>query len=296
MNILITGATGFLGSHILKGLIKNTSYNIIVVKRTFSDVWRIKDLINNNRIKFYDIDKCDLENVFQENNINLIIHCATSYGRTDNSSYSVLETNLMLPVKLLDLSVKYGVQGFINTDSYFNKDNMSYSYLLNYALSKKSLLLWLKHFSKKIKTVNMVLEHIFGEDDRDDKFVTKMLNLIALKKVPSVDLTSGEQKRDFIYVDDVVKAYLKVINFMNEHSFRYRTFDVGTGSTLSIRDFVSAVKLISDSPTKLNFGALPYREDEIMCSCADIVDLVDIGWAPEYNLNTALMKIIGENK
>ena len=259
MNILVTGATGFLGSHLLKGFLNNTNHNIIVLKRSFSDVSRISNILNNVRVKFYDIDKFPLEKVFEETKIDAIVHCATNYGRNENSCYSVLETNLMFPIRLLDLSVQHGVKIFINTDSYFNKENMSYSYLLNYALSKKSLLLWLKYFSKKIKVVNMVLEHVYGEDDRADKFVYQMIDKIAVKKVPSIDLTYGDQKRDFIYVDDVVDNYIKILDYAQKHSFRFRSFDIGTGNAVSIKDFVTEIKKISGSDTVLNFGAIQYR-------------------------------------
>ena len=292
MKILLTGATGFLGSHILKGIINKTENTVIVLKRSFSNVSRINSLVNNSRVSFYDIDKYSLEEVFKDNDIDVIIHCATNYGRTDNSSYEVLETNLMLPVKLLDLAVKFGVKTFINTDSYFNKDNMSYSYLLNYSLSKKSLLLWLKYFSHRLKIVNMVLEHIYGEDDNKSKFVYQMLDNIVVKQVKSIDLTYGDQKRDFIYVDDVVDAYIKILDYSQNHAFRFKSFDIGTGQAVSIKDFVQSIKLISESPTILNFGALPYREDEIMCSKADIIDLSDIGWYPKYSYKEALMKIV----
>ena len=81
----------------------------------------------------------------------------------------------MYPINLLEMAVKNNVGVFINTDSYFNKENLSYNYLLNYSLSKKSLNLWLKHFSKKIKIINMVLEHIYGEYDNDNKFIEKII-------------------------------------------------------------------------------------------------------------------------
>lgn len=293
MNILVTGATGFLGSHLLKGFLNNTNHNIIVLKRSFSDVSRISNILNNVRVKFYDIDKFPLEKVFEETKIDAIVHCATNYGRNENSCYSVLETNLMFPIRLLDLSVQHGVKIFINTDSYFNKENMSYSYLLNYALSKKSLLLWLKYFSKKIKVVNMVLEHVYGEDDRADKFVYQMIDKIAVKKVPSIDLTYGDQKRDFIYVDDVVDNYIKILDYAEKHSFRFRSFDIGTGNAVSIKDFVTEIKKISGSDTVLNFGAIPYREDEIMCSCADVTELQDVGGGAERAYSKGLAKIIG---
>ena len=273
--ILLTGATGFLGSHMLKTILKSTDYNVVVLKRSFSDTWRIKEEITSERVKVYDIDKIGIENIDTQS-IYAVIHCATEYGRKENSCLQVLETNLIFPIKLLELAVKNGIELFINTDSYFNKENLSYSYLLNYSLSKKSLNLWLKHFSKKIKVINMVLEHIYGEYDNSNKFIESMIQKIAIEKVSAVDLTPGEQKRDFIYVEDVCNAYIKAIHFAQNNNFRYRQFDIGTGEKTSIKSIVTTIKEISASPTVLNFGAVPYREDEIMCSVADVAELTTL--------------------
>jgi len=242
--ILLTGATGFLGSHLLSMLLDRTFDNILIVKRSFSNLWRIKDLMINPRVSFIDIDNNNLDDIDWKD-IDTIIHCATEYGRTNNSCYHVLETNLMFPINLIECAIKNNVKTFINTDSYFNKENMSYSNLLNYSLSKKSLNLWLKHFSKKIKIVNMVLEHIYGENDNLAKFVERMIQDIAITPKPFIDLTYGEQKRDFIYVKDVCETYLAALEYSREHNFRYRQFDIGTGNPVSIKQFVETIKLIS---------------------------------------------------
>lgn len=273
-------------------MLVSENFNVIILKRSFSDIYRISELLNTNKVKSYDIDIVNIEEVFQKHKIDIIIHCATNYGRTSYSCHKVLETNLIFPVMLLDYAVKYNVLGFINTDSYFNKDDNLYSYLLNYSLSKKNLIQWLKYFSKKIKIVNMMLEHVYGEDDNKEKFVFQMIDNISVKQIKSIDLTYGEQKRDFIYVDDVADAYLKIINYIKQHSFKYKSFEVGTGQAVKIKDFVYEIKKISNSPTILNFGAIPYREDEMMYSCAEVEELNDIGWFPKYSYKQALKKIL----
>lgn len=274
--ILLTGATGFLGSHVLSMLLNRTSDDILILKRSFSDLWRIKELMSNPRVSYIDIDNNNLADIDWQN-IDTIIHCATEYGRSSNSCYKVLETNLMFPINLIECAIKNNVKTFINTDSYFNKENMSYSNLLNYSLSKKSLNMWLKYFSKNIKIINMVLEHIYGENDNSDKFVERMIQDIAIDPKPFVDLTYGEQKRDFIYVNDVCETYIAALKYSRENNFRFRQFDIGTGKPVSIKQFVETIKLMAtggggDLPV-LNFGKLQYREDEMMCSYADTVEL-----------------------
>ena len=219
--ILLTGATGFLGSHLLKKLLSGIGYKIILLKRSFSNVSRIENELKNDNVKSYDIDEIELEKIFEQEKITIIIHCATEYGRQGVNVGDIWNTNLILPVKLLELALKFNVQGFINTDSYYNKgERLFYPYLLNYSLSKKSLNLWLDYFSDKIKIINMVLEHVYGEDDSPNKFVNEMINKIAIEKVKFVNLTEGDQIRDFIYVEDVAETYLKAIEYLQNKNFQ----------------------------------------------------------------------------
>ncbi len=274
--ILLTGASGFLGSHMLKNLLKRTDNNIVILKRSFSKTYRIESELLSSRVFSYDIDKISLEDVPWKN-IFAVIHCATEYGRYAVPSSKILESNLIFPVNIAEFAIKNGVSTFINTDSYFNKDGLSYQYLLDYSLSKKSLNLWLQYFSQKIKVINMVLEHIYGEDDNSDKFVERMVQDIAMNPKPEINLSGGEQKRDFVYVEDVCNAYIGALNYSQKNNFRYKSFQIGTGNSVSLKDFVSFIKQISNNnETKLNFGALPYRADEIMFSVADTCELCNI--------------------
>ena len=67
---------------------------------------------------------------------------------------------------------------------------------------------------------------------------------------------------------------------------------MGIGKTVSIRSFVEKVHFLTGSTTILRFGAIPYREDEIMESCADISKLKALGWKPKHDLATGLKKMI----
>lgn len=274
--ILLTGASGFLGSHLLKSLLNKTNHDIIVLKRSFSKTNRIDTQLSLSRVIPYDIDKVSLESI-PWNNVSAVIHCATEYGRNGAVSSKILQSNLIFPVNIAELAIKNGVQCFINTDSYFNKEGQSYQYLLDYSLSKKSLNLWLQYFSQKIKVINMVLEHIYGEDDNPDKFVEKMIQDIAINPKDEIDLSGGEQKRDFVYVKDVCDSYIGALNWSKNNNFRYKTLQIGTGKAVSLKDFVSCIKKTANNNiTRLKFGALPYRVDEIMLSKADTCELSNV--------------------
>jgi len=291
--ILLTGATGFLGSRILAALLK-TEYEVVIVKRSFSDTSKIAENLEHDRLHIFDIDRDDPRKIFEMYKIKTIIHAATEYGRGATPVFKILEANLILPIRLAELGIDYGVKCFINTDSFFNKGNSSYSNLLNYSLSKKSLLVWLNQLSKKLKIINVVLEHIYGPGDDSLKFVENVIQKIAIEKVGKISLTHGHQKRDFIYVDDVVEAYLKLVDYANNHDFSFKTFEVGTGESFQIRDFVENVKNISGSQTELCFGDIEYRSDEIMDSKADISQLSELSWMPTTSLKSGIEKILQE--
>jgi CDP-paratose synthetase len=290
--ILLTGATGFLGSSILRKLVA-LDYSVIIIKRSNSNIIRIKDIIDLKQIKICNVDNEDLELIFGENKINCIIHSATEYGRGDTENATVFESNLIFPMKLMDLAIKYRVSCFINTDSYFNKSRISYSGLFNYSLSKKTFLVWLKTFSKQIKILNITLEHLYGPYDSNTKFMEYVIQEIGVKKVSQIDLTQGLQRRDFVFIDDVVDAYLLLVEHGLTENFTYQNFEIGTGVSTEISKVVLLIKEISKSGTILSLGKLPYRSGEIMDSKANASKIRTLGWFPKYDLEQGITKILG---
>ncbi|MBT8558154.1 NAD-dependent epimerase/dehydratase family protein [Polynucleobacter paneuropaeus] len=291
MEIILTGATGFLGSHLLKRLLDD-GHKVSIIKRSFSSIDKIRSVLNNDNLSVYDIDSCALEYIFQQKKIDIIIHAATEYGRNDESIHKILEANVILPVKLIEMGIKYNVKSFLNTDSYFNKENYRYSNLLNYSLSKRSLLTWLKQLSSNIQIMNVSLEHIYGPNDSDSKFVEMLFKKIAIEKVDRVSLTHGHQKRDFIFVDDVVQAYIALIKYSNEHNFSYRNFEIGTGECIEVRELAVKIKRLSNSSTILGFGDIPYRSDEIMQSKADLKQMTELNWWSSTSLDDGVQNIL----
>jgi len=289
--ILVTGATGFLGSRLLAALL-SAGHQVVIIKRSFSKTARICNLLDHHGLVVIDIDKTEPEVIFKNHGIDTIIHTATQYGRSGTPLYAILEANLILPLRLAELGILHGVQCFINTDSYFNKGSASYSHLLDYALSKKSLLTWLDKLSGRIKTINVVLEHIYGPYDDGSKFVESLIRRVAIDRSPHVALTHGHQRRDFIYLDDVVAAYLHLVEYGRMHKFKFKSFDLGSGYSVPVRDFALLVKTLSGSGTELGFGDIPYRADEIMDSHAQIAELQELGWNPTTSLEHGIGSIL----
>jgi len=283
--ILLTGATGFLGSHILKNLLDN-NFNVIILKRSFSNTWRINDILDKTIA--YNIDKIDIEKTFKENKIDIVIHTATKYGRKNESFLEILDSNLFFPLKLLDLSLRYNVKTFLNTDT------TAYNHFINYySLTKMQFVEWLKLLDNKIRIFNLKLEYIYGEADDTSKFLP-MLIINLLKGVNTIDLTPGNQERDFIYVEDVVNAYIDIILEKDNFSNGFYEYSIGSGESIKIKDLVLLIKKMTNNEvTQLNFGALQYRSNEIMYSKANIKKIRDeVGWTPKFSLEEGLKRTI----
>jgi nucleoside-diphosphate-sugar epimerase len=280
--VLLTGVTGFLGSRLAISLIGN-GCEVIALKRKYSSLDRIESILS--KIHLFDIEDIDYSMIFKlHDKIDIVIHTATCYGRNNETPMEIFETNTGFPLKLLDAANIANVAKFINTDTKLDK------YLNLYSLSKNHLLEWGRFYSmkRKIEFINMRLEHFYGPNDDDSKFTSYVINNCLLNS-SSLELTMGQQKRDFIFIDDVVSAYLTVINRRNQIGDNwFSEFEVGSGKPITIRKFVEMVYRMTGSKIVLEFGAIPYRVDEVMYSRANIKALTDLGWKCKFNLTQGL--------
>jgi CDP-paratose synthetase len=282
MNIFITGGTGYLGGQ-LSAALSAEGHNLHFLVRESSRLSKIKDMSVDGGIHYDNIDKFD--DVLKDNGIEVVIHCATHYGRNDTDPLNTLKSNLLMPIRLLDAAASANVKCFINTGTMLDK-RVSF-----YSLSKSHFDDWMLHYSDRIKCINILLEHFYGPNDDPTKFVSFVINNLK-QNHEKIDLTKGEQERDFVYIDDVVNAFLIVIKSVDSFN-GMTTLELGSGVPIKIRDFVILAKnLAKNEVTKLNFGAIPYRENEVMQSRADITKLRALGWVNKTDLVTGLKKTI----
>jgi len=285
LNILVTGATGFIGSQLVKRLVLQDRYNVTILKRSTSNVWRIKNILS--KVKSYDIDKVNLKTFIEKETVDLIIHLATNYGRRGEPVESIIESNITFPSILIDIALKNGLKGLINTDTSVID---TYSF---YASTKKAFLHLVNYFHKErdLKVINLQLEYVYGPQDDDSKFIPYLIRGILNDR--SVDASPGMQKRDFIFVDDVVDAYIKSIGLIEGMDKDFVTLGIGSGESISLKDFAGIIEDLTSKDSTINWGALPYRKNEIFETKADIEKTKEVlRWYPRHSIKEGLRKTI----
>jgi len=277
--ILITGINGFLGSHLAKALLKD--YNIIGLEYSLENLFRIADY----NFKVYSAKDGIPDALFTEQTIDIVLHTATFYGKNNEDYIQMFNTNLLSPFNLLDKAIKHGCQLFVNTDTVLDR------FVSTYALTKRQFQEWLYLRKNEIKVINMQLEHFYGPGTSPTNFLSYMID--RLKNDESqIDLTLGGQQRDFIYIDDVVNAYLTVIARQYQLANPYSSFQVCTNQLISIKELMNTLKELTNSSSVLNFGAVSYRENELMHSETDNTALIELGWKPQYTIQEGLQQTL----
>lgn len=287
MKILLTGATGFVGRKLLN-LLVNNGCTVLIIARMKTNLSEIGNIIKDLDVEYVEND--NIEAIFKRHkDIELIIHAATDYGLKKSSNFRVYRANVELPINLLELAIKNNIKKFINLDTFFNSKSVSYGYLKSYILSKRQFQEWGELISneEEISFINLRLYHVYGEGDGLHKFVPTIIRRCQAGE--DIDLTAGVQKRDFIHVDDVVEAIALIAKASLNSGYHH--FDIGSGESMSIREFVELVNRFCGNKAKLNFGALNVRAGEWSDIKADLSSLHKLGWNRRINIENGLKKM-----
>lgn len=287
--IIITGASGFIGKHLLERLLAN-NYDILALKRPES----VTNVASRNVI-WTSLDEIQ-DHAFIEDGIEAVIHLATDYGRSERGGIiAQYDCNVLLPLRLMEIAKSKKIPLFISADTFFGKFERNYSYMKSYILSKRHFKELATEFLKDSDTgfANLRLEHVYGDGDGEKKFIPFIVGALS-SSTESVKCTSAMQRRDFIYVEDVVNAFIHVLNY--HPSNKNIEYEVGTGQSHTLKEMIEEIKLQIKSNTPIQYGAIMMRDDEIMESRADLTNLNKLGWHPVYSLKAGVKKMLSKEK
>lgn len=287
MTILVTGGSGFLGSKLALDL-SSMGQKVSLLLRPTSQLDRI-----GARASEFIIGRAASDGEIQYFvagvSPDVVVHTACSYGRKGESLLELHDANYRFGLLVLQAAqaLKKPVT-FINTGTILAPHINHYA-LTKHHFSQAGQLLATAHGSD-LRFINVLLQHMYGPGDDVTKFTTHVIRACR-SNIVDLDLTAGTQTRDFIYIDDVVSAYVSILQ-KAETFGPSADIEVGSGVALPVREFVETAHRLTGSSTRLNFGALPFRPHEAMHCQADISQMTELGWAPEFDLEAGIQKIL----
>ncbi len=285
MEIIITGATGFLGSHLTKQLVRQ-GHHVWIVVRTISSLERLGEYAQKVQVLMVEPQQAQPLLPTALTGCDLLIHLATHYGSNQKSVVQLNQINVEFSLRLLEEAVEQGITYFLYADTSLEP------FTSGYALTKRHFANWGQYYAlqDKINFIDVKLEYMLGPNDVGHKITSQIIQA-CVKQVASINLSAGEQRRDFIFIEDVLSAFVCILDKLRTFS-GFEVVPLGSGSSMTIRQFAELTKAITHARTQLNFGAVAYRAAETMHSQADLGLLNSLGWCPHYSVEEAIRAIV----
>ncbi|CFQ32118.1 NAD-dependent epimerase/dehydratase family protein [Yersinia bercovieri] len=280
MKILITGVSGYLGSQLANALMQE--HEITGTIRSGSECNRISHI---DKIKFINVTDNNWVNEVVSLSPDVVINTAALYGRKGEPPSVLVNANIQFPLRILEALAATEKCIFLHCGTSLPA-NVS-----QYALTKNQFSTLAKEYCNNFsgKFVDLKLEHFYGPFDDPTKFTTHVIN--SCKNNSDLKLTAGLQRRDFIYINDLINAF-KILISKSENLISGESISIGSGYAITIREFVETVAKITSYQGNLQFGAIPTRENELMYSCASLERVQELGWLCQYPLNSAIKDIL----
>lgn len=279
--ILITGGSGFVGSHLARYFL-SMGYEVhLLLRQSSSFRYFSEDLAHAVRWDILDVN--DITRAVCESNCSTIFHCAANTEIEEDllSVDRLLEDNFSFGVHLLHAATKSVCKYFINTGTYwqFNSSGFSQPNTL-YAALKQSFQAILSYYCNQYKlfATNLILHNVYGDEDKRKKILDLFLSAAQSEQI--LNLSPGKQILSFVYITDVLKAYeLAWLLLKQSESNEVRTYHVYHEKY----NLIELAQLFEDIGMKINcnWSSLPYQKNQIMIPyCGSTVPQ----WEPKEKL------------
>ncbi len=286
MNILLTGVTGFIGTHLCRALVGGGSHRVHALLRPDSD----RSLLPAAVQVIVADDGLDLCGCMEALAIDGVVHLASCFiaehGAGDIDR--LIDANLRFGTELIDAAARANVRWFINTASFWQHfDNRDGNPGNLYAATKEAFECILGYYRARypIRIVSLELVDTYGPDDRRRKLVGILLE--AMQNGAELQLSPGEQRLCFVHVDDVVAAYeIAIARLGDERMEMLEKYAVFSDERLTLRQFVTLVAQVFDREIKAVWGGRPYRSCEYM-EPRPLHPILP-GWKPRLTLEQGL--------
>ncbi|HYZ91754.1 MAG TPA: GDP-mannose 4,6-dehydratase [Actinomycetota bacterium] len=300
--VLVTGASGFIGSHLTRRLVVEGA-DVHALTPAVSSVYpgRLLDLRDKITLHEANItDRSAMDDLAKTVRPNVVFHLAayTHVGKSWQRVDECVQTNVQGTVSLLKALEPVGYERFINTGTseiYGDievpfREDAQVNPCSPYSVSKYAAERFCRMFHQGHGWPIVLVRpfNAYGPAQSPDRIVPETI-VRALRK-QEMKTTSGRQTREFNYVEDLADGFVKLAT---TPGIEGELFNLGCGSDVAIRDVVTMILELMGNPIEAQIGALPDRPTEIWRMYSDNTRARErLGWEPKHTLREGLEKTI----
>lgn len=287
MRILITGVTGFVGSHLATYLSGKGHLIYGLIRKPIQD----KSLLSKlNKVSLCLFHEDSLVDLVAEIKPDIVIHLASlyltvhSYEQIDD----LIKSNITFPTKLLEAMSVNNVTKLINTGtSWQHYNSASYEPVNLYAATKQAFDDVIKYYTsaKYFSCITLKLFDTYGPDDKRGKLISLLDKLSKTKE--GLSMSAGEQIVELTHINDVCAAYLAAIELIDEKDAGSNDcYGVSSNEKYNLRTLVEIYEKANNVNLDIKWGGRPYREREVMDLCNNLPNIPK--WEAKISLSEGL--------
>lgn len=286
--ILITGGTGFIGLNLIKRLI-NMGIEVHVIVRKTSNLDELRSLGKNISIHINDDNINTMIKILKDVSPDLVIHLA-SFFIAEHSNKDVdklINSNIKFGTHLLEAMKVEGVEYFINTGTNWqNYYNEIYNPVDLYAATKEAFEDIARYYTQitPMRMISLKLYDTYGPNDKRAK-IFSLFNKVS-KTGEVLNMSPGEQLLGFVYIEDMVNAFLCAIDLIQKKEPHYqKAYFINPDEFFKLKEVVNIYEEVLNVKLNINWGARKYRLREVM---NPYIGTRLPGWEPKVNLHEGI--------
>lgn len=299
--VLITGATGFIGSNLAKKLVLD-GHEVFATRRVSSSMGKCHDFAQE--VNWINVEESEWTNSVHKIKPDILIHSAWQGLREiDRKNWELQMANFEFSKLLIDTAIESGVKKIIALgsqaeygtssvpytesnvpspiDAYGSVKLLTSSYLNISCREQNIPWYWLRVFS------------VFGPGEDNEWLIPQVMAKLSTNQ--EIQLTAGKQAYDYLYIDDLVSGILMVLNNSSDSRGIY---NMCSGKTVEIRELLTTLAdLLNVQPDLLKFGTIPYREHQNMYIAGDCTRFeAEFGQLATLSMERSLTEMVNQYK
>lgn len=292
MNILITGGTGFIGTHLVKALCNHHQLHVLVPPNL--------DFVIPDSVKVIEFSDNipTLHYYLIENNIEGIVHLATLFIAQHHSEQikEMILSNVYLGTAILEAVQGTSVQWFLNTGTIwqnYKNDSLEYNPVNLYAATKEAFIDMAAFYieTSNLKFVTLKLSDTFGAGDTRRKLFTVLKE--AAISGEELRMSPGEQYLDILYISDIISGFLHLIHLLHDNKLKEKDYVLAAQKRYTLKEVIAIFEKVSGKRLNVVWGGREYRKREVMQPWQK--GKVLPGWKAQLSLEQGIALYLNEN-